>query len=150
MVAADINTHNSLRQLSNYNMASSFRLRRIMILAWQCFNDDFIRTRKAELLMPKAKRHYDATFFGRVVKATFGHDRGMGYITVHPFYAGGLKYLAISSIMYFIGIFVFYKARHENGQKLLMNKFEVLMFLVIIVTAISAFVLWYNGTIVLG
>ncbi len=65
-------------------------------------------------------------------------------------YAGGLKYLAISSIMYFIGIFVFYKARHENGQKLLMNKFEVLMFLVIIVTAISAFVLWYNGTIVLG
>ena len=65
-------------------------------------------------------------------------------------YAGGLKYLAISSIMYFIGILVFYKARRENGQKLLMNKFEVLMFLVIIVTAISACVLWYNGTIVLG
>lgn len=67
-----------------------------MILAWQCFNDDFIRTRKAELLMPKAKRHYDATFFSRVVKACFGHNRGMGYIKVHSFYAGGLKYYWLS------------------------------------------------------
>lgn len=65
-------------------------------------------------------------------------------------YAGGLKYLAISSIMYFIGIFVFYKARHENGQKLLMNRFEVVMFLVIIITAITCSVLWFNGTLALS
>ena len=62
-------------------------------------------------------------------------------------YAGGLKYLAISSIMYFAGIFVFYKARHENGKKLLENKFEIVMFLVIVITAIICSVLWFNGTL---
>ena len=64
-------------------------------------------------------------------------------------YAGGLKYLAISSIMYFVGILVFYIARKENNRKLLENKFEIIMFLVIIITTIASFVLWYNGTLTL-
>ena len=92
MVAVDITTHNSIRQISNLNMANSYRIRRVMILAWQCFNDDFIRKRKAELLMPKAKRHYDSTFFGRVVKSTFGHTNGVGHLVVEALYGGGLKY----------------------------------------------------------
>lgn len=92
IIATDIKTHNSLRQLNNFNMANVYRVRRLMILAWQCFNDDFIRTRKAELLMPKAERHCDDKFFGRVVKATFGHTNGVGHLVVVPFYGGGLKY----------------------------------------------------------
>jgi arginine:ornithine antiporter/lysine permease len=65
-------------------------------------------------------------------------------------YAGGLKYLAISSIMYFIGIFVFYQARREQGKKLFMNKFEIVMFLVIVITAVASCILWWRGILVLG
>jgi hypothetical protein len=92
IIATDIYCHNSFKQINNINIANAYRLKRLMILAWQCFNDDFIRMRKAELLMPKAKRHYDDTFFGRVVKATFGHTNGIGHLVVEPFYGGGLKY----------------------------------------------------------
>jgi len=92
IIATDIYCHNSLKQINNMNIANGYRSRRLMILAWQCFNDDFIRMRKAELLIPKAKRHYDDTFFGRVVKATFGHTNGIGHLVVEPFYGGGLKY----------------------------------------------------------
>ena len=60
-------------------------------------------------------------------------------------YAGGLKYLAISSIMYFVGIFIFGKARHEQGKKMFMNKSEVVMFAVIIVTAAVSGYLWWRG-----
>lgn len=64
-------------------------------------------------------------------------------------YAGGLKYLAISSIMYFVGIFVFYRARREQGQKLFQNKFEVVMLCVIILTATISGLLWWKGVLVL-
>ena len=55
-------------------------------------------------------------------------------------YAGGLKYLAISSVMYFIGIFVFGKARYEQGKKLFINKSELVMFIVLLMTAIISMI----------
>jgi arginine:ornithine antiporter/lysine permease len=64
-------------------------------------------------------------------------------------YAGGLKYLAISSIMYFVGIFFFAKARREDKRKLFENNFEKIMCLVIIVVAASSGWLWYKGILLL-
>lgn len=60
-------------------------------------------------------------------------------------YAGGLKFLAISSIMYSVGILVFYKARREQGQKLISNKFELIMLIIILATSLSLSILWLNG-----
>ena len=62
-------------------------------------------------------------------------------------YAGGMKYLAISSLMYFVGIFVFYKARREDGRKLFENKFEVFLCAVIIIVAAVSGYMWYMGTL---
>lgn len=62
-------------------------------------------------------------------------------------YAGGLKYLAISSLMYFVGIFFFAKARREDKRKLFENKFEVVMCAVIVLCAVSCGYGWYAGLI---
>ncbi len=62
-------------------------------------------------------------------------------------YAGGLKYLAISSLMYFVGIFVFAKARREDKRKMFENKFEVVMCAVIIICAVACGYGWYAGLI---
>ena len=64
-------------------------------------------------------------------------------------YAGGLKYLAISSLMYAVGIFIFGKARHEARKKLFVNKAELVIFLVILITAAISGMLWWKGTLVL-
>jgi arginine:ornithine antiporter/lysine permease len=60
-------------------------------------------------------------------------------------YAGGLKYLAISSIMYTIGIAFFYKARKENNRKMFENKFEVVLCATIVIIAIVCCGAWYTG-----
>jgi arginine:ornithine antiporter/lysine permease len=62
-------------------------------------------------------------------------------------YAGGMKYLAISSLMYFVGIFVFYKARREDGRKLFENKFEIVLCSVIVIVAAVSGYMWYTGTL---
>lgn len=64
-------------------------------------------------------------------------------------YAGGLKYLAISSLMYFVGIFVFAKARKEENRKLFENKFEIIMCAVIVIVAAISGLMWYKGMLVL-
>ena len=40
-------------------------------------------------------------------------------------YAGGLKYLAISTLMYLIGIALFYKARKEDKRKCLRTSLKL-------------------------
>lgn len=65
-------------------------------------------------------------------------------------YAGGIKYLAISSLMYFIGIFIFAKARREEARPLFENKFEIIMSAIIITIAIISSLLWYKGALVLS
>ncbi|TXI91367.1 MAG: amino acid permease [Neisseriales bacterium] len=62
-------------------------------------------------------------------------------------YAGGLKYLAISTLMYLLGIVLFYKARRENGRKLFENKFEVLLFTTIVICAVICGWAWYTGAV---
>ncbi len=64
-------------------------------------------------------------------------------------YAGGLKYLAISSLMYFVGIFLFAKARREERRKLFENKFEIVMCAVIVIAAAVSGYLWHAGVLVL-
>lgn len=64
-------------------------------------------------------------------------------------YAGGLKYLAISSLMYFVGIFVFAKARREDGRKMFENKFEMGMCAVIVIVAAVCAYCWYAGLLIL-
>ena len=49
--------------------------------------------------------------------------------------------------MYFVGIFVFYKARREDGRKLFENKFEVFLCAVIIIVAAVSGYMWYMGTL---
>ncbi len=62
-------------------------------------------------------------------------------------YAGGLKYLVISSLMYFVGIFVFAKARREEGRALFDNRFEFAMCAVIVVVALLSGGLWCYGVL---
>lgn len=62
-------------------------------------------------------------------------------------YAGGLKYLAISTMMYALGIAFFYKARQEENRKLFENKFEIFLFTVIIVVAVACGYCWYTGVV---
>lgn len=60
-------------------------------------------------------------------------------------YAGGLKYLAISTVMYLIGIVFFHKARKEENRKLFENRFEILLFSTIVVVAILCVYAWHSG-----
>lgn len=51
--------------------------------------------------------------------------------------------------MYFIGIFVFSKARHELGKKIFINKFEISMCVIVVATAAISGLLWWKGMLVL-
>jgi arginine:ornithine antiporter/lysine permease len=62
-------------------------------------------------------------------------------------YAGGIKYLAISSLMYVLGMPLFFKARGENSRKIFENKFEIGLFLTIIIIAIGCGYVWYFGIV---
>ncbi len=64
-------------------------------------------------------------------------------------YAGGLKYLAISSLMYFVGAFIFAKARREQHSKIFANKVELLLFSIVVITALISGVAWYRGYLTL-
>ena len=72
MIAMPFEFENSSRQLAYKHIADDFLLRRRLVVAWVCINDDFIRARKAELLMPQAADHFEMTFFDRVVNACYG------------------------------------------------------------------------------
>lgn len=50
-------------------------------------------------------------------------------------YAGGLKYLLFSTLLYSLGIVFYYYAKRENGQSLFMGAFEKMLF--ILLTGIS-------------
>lgn len=56
-------------------------------------------------------------------------------------YAGGLKYLLFSTILYTIGIIFYYYAKKENNQNLFTGYGERLLFILLIVTAL---ILEYN------
>ena len=64
-------------------------------------------------------------------------------------YAGGLKYLAISTLMYLLGIVLFYKARKEDNRKMFENKFEILLCSTIVILAVVCGYCWYTGILVL-
>ncbi len=57
-------------------------------------------------------------------------------------YSGGLKYLALSSVLYLVGAGFYFGARTELKRKLFVNKWEVLLFLVFVGITILAVVKW--------
>lgn len=83
-------------------------------------------------------------FYYELIKGSIAVTYGVWLI-----YAGGLKYLAISSLMYFVGVFVFAKARREEGQPIFVNKAEKLMFIIVVITAIVSGIAWYKGMLAL-
>lgn len=58
-------------------------------------------------------------------------------------YSGGLKYLALSSIMYLIGSVIYFKARREQNLGLFANRSEQVIFFVLIIVAIYSTIQWY-------
>ncbi len=62
-------------------------------------------------------------------------------------YAGGVKYLAISTLMYVLGMPLFFKARNEESRKIFENKFEIGLFLVIIAVAAGCGYAWYANLV---
>lgn len=67
---AKLSTHNSYRQRALTSKAVHFHYRRVFMLAWICFCDDFTRARNAEMLIPKAIAHALAQFMKRIVSKT--------------------------------------------------------------------------------
>lgn len=70
-VVAALETQNSYRQLANFAMAFHFHKFRRLVQVWICFADDLIRSRNADLLVPRAESHFKHTFFQRVVRKCF-------------------------------------------------------------------------------
>jgi hypothetical protein len=65
-------THlNSSRQLALVRASNSYMLHGSIIPAWLALCDDFIRSKLAELLMPKAAAHWLARFMERTVRVTY-------------------------------------------------------------------------------
>ena len=64
-------------------------------------------------------------------------------------YAGGLKYLAISSLMYVGGIPLFYIARRETKRRVFENRFEVALCATILLVAVVCCWAWKVGIFLL-
>lgn len=60
-------------------------------------------------------------------------------------YAGGLKYLALSTLLYFVGIFVFAQARYEARRRLFDTRLEMFMAGLVMLIALIAGYSWYSG-----
>ena len=58
-------------------------------------------------------------------------------------YAGGIKYLVFSTMLYSLGIVIYKVARKEQNKKLFANKLEMLVFAILVITAIVSGVLWF-------
>jgi hypothetical protein len=72
MLVAQEPCHNNTRQRVSRQQADAFWRSKVLVISWVCINDDNIRARRAELLMPQAIEHCDSSFFKRVVGACFG------------------------------------------------------------------------------
>lgn len=62
-------------------------------------------------------------------------------------YAGGLKYLVLSTLLYIGSTFLYVIARKERNLAIFANKTELTIFLVLLTAAIISLYLWLSGTI---
>jgi len=60
-------------------------------------------------------------------------------------YAGGLKYLMFSTLLYTLGIIFYSIARKEQGKSIFAGKIEVSIFIVLILGSIISLFLWLSG-----
>jgi arginine:ornithine antiporter/lysine permease len=65
-------------------------------------------------------------------------------------YAAGIENLLVVSILYAPGIFLFAKVQQENGKKVFNNKFDIVLFAVITVTAVIAVFMLITGKVAIG
>ncbi|MCY1347139.1 Arginine/ornithine antiporter [compost metagenome] len=85
-----------------------------------------------------------------------GGDRGKDMLiaiiavvyAVWLIYAGGLKYLLLSALLYAPGVILFAKAKHEVGQPIFTNV-EKLIFAVVVIGAVIAAYGLYDGFLTL-
>lgn len=64
-------------------------------------------------------------------------------------YAGGLKYLLFSSILYSLGFIVYAYARYEQRKNIFNTKFELVLFYLLITLAFCIVILWQFKIVVL-
>ncbi|TXH55926.1 MAG: amino acid permease [Bacteroidia bacterium] len=64
-------------------------------------------------------------------------------------YAGGLKYLVFSTLLYSIGFVVYAIARKERGKNIFNNHYELFIFLFLLMVAIFSTILWAIGHLTL-
>jgi arginine:ornithine antiporter / lysine permease len=60
-------------------------------------------------------------------------------------YAGGLKYLAFSTLLYSVGIIFFALARREDKKPVFDSKLEQFVCIILLVVALVSFYLWLKG-----
>jgi arginine:ornithine antiporter/lysine permease len=64
-------------------------------------------------------------------------------------YAGGLKYLLFSTMLYSTGFFVYYYGRWEQKKQIFNNMVEILFCILLFVIAIAVIFFWQQNIIVL-
>lgn len=62
-------------------------------------------------------------------------------------YAGGLKYLVFSTVLYSLGAVFYAIARKEQGKVIFVNKFEKVIFIILIAVAAISTELWIKGSL---
>jgi arginine:ornithine antiporter/lysine permease len=62
-------------------------------------------------------------------------------------YSGGMMFLALSSLLYLVGAIFYFIARREQSKSLFDNKFEVGLFIVLIVITVASFADWSQAFI---
>ena len=71
LVVVPLTHQNSFRQRSNLAMCDPFIEKRSILPGWFAFKDDYVRTKKAELLIPMAIAHHRTNLLHRVVAVTY-------------------------------------------------------------------------------
>jgi hypothetical protein len=66
LISLPLEKYNSMTQKVHVSMAEHFRWIRVMMPAWIAFRDDYVRTLKAEQLLPLAIKHFRTNFLHRV------------------------------------------------------------------------------------
>lgn len=62
-------------------------------------------------------------------------------------YSGGMMFLALSSLLYLVGAIFYFIARREQAKPLFDNKFEVILFITLIVITVGSFADWSQAFI---
>ena len=71
MNCVSIESHNSLRQLSNRQNIQFFSDRRHYIPGWRAFQSDYEKAKRASTMLPVCIAHFERTFFDRIIRGSW-------------------------------------------------------------------------------